>query len=58
MAIDFMGVLRRCTRCKSPDEDVCWSEQLTMYCCDACYEDIIYGDRNEAQSSSSTSSTR
>lgn len=58
MAVDHMGCLRRCARCKSPEDDVTWSELLAMYCCDACYEDIICGDRNETQSTSSASTTR
>lgn len=41
MAIDFMGVMRKCAKCRSPDETVCWSKQFYMYVCDDCLAEIF-----------------
>lgn len=40
MVIDFMGVKRICAKCKSPGDDVAWSEHFYMYVCDECYTDM------------------
>lgn len=39
MAVDFMGVLRKCAKCKSIDETVQWSKTCDCYICDECYTD-------------------
>ena len=49
MAIDFMGVMRRCARCKSSEDDVCWSDELEMYVCDKCYEELMRIDYERQQ---------
>lgn len=44
---DHMQVLRRCARCRSTDDDVCYSNELEMYVCDECYEKIM--ERNDVE---------
>lgn len=61
MSVDFMGVLRKCAKCKSKDDTVDWSNAFSCYICDECFTDIgdaIEDKNHETQNSSSTSSTR
>lgn len=44
MAVDFMGAMRRCARCKSSDDTVAWCEQDHCYMCDGCYEELYEDD--------------
>ena len=41
MTVDFMGLMRKCAHCHSPDDTVCWSDELDCYVCDECYEELM-----------------
>ncbi len=45
MARDFMGVMRKCYHCKSPDDTVNWSNSMECYVCDDCFTN--YNDWRE-----------
>lgn len=40
MAIDFMGVMRKCAHCKSTDSTVEWSDAHDMYACNNCLQNF------------------